>query len=63
VSIAAGFSTPLSDYDVGGLNDLGQQATVIETRLMLHYVLVSEWFFTLQSGVSFKLEEVPNSLQ
>ena len=62
VSVAAGFSTPLSNYDIGGLNDLGQQATVIESRLLLHYGLNSGWFFTLQSGFSFKFEEVPNSL-
>jgi Putative MetA-pathway of phenol degradation len=58
---AAGFSTPLSDYKIGGLNDIGQQATVIDTRAMLHFSTNSFWFATLQSGFSFKLEEVPNS--
>ncbi len=62
VSTAAGFSTPLSDYTIGGLNDIGQQATIVETRAMVHFMSKSSWFATLQSGFSFKLEEVPNSL-
>jgi len=62
LSLVAGFSTPIADYDIGGLNDLGQQATIIESRIMLHYNLVSGWFFTLQSGYSFKLQETPDSL-
>jgi len=62
VSVAGGFSTPVSDYNTGGLNDIGQQATVIETRAMAHYQTNSGWFATLQSGFSLKLEEVPNSL-
>ncbi len=59
---AIGVSTPISDYAIGGLNDIGQQATILETRLMTHYKLDSGWFATLQSGFSFKLEEVPNSI-
>lgn len=62
LSFGAGFSTPLSDYEIGDLNDLGQQATIIETRAMMHYQFKSNWFGTLQSGFSYKLEEVPNSL-
>lgn len=62
ISVGAGFSTPLSDYAIGGLYDLGQQATVIDTRLMVHYQCSTNWFATLQSGLSFKFEEVPNSL-
>jgi|TARA_R100000479_G_scaffold85403_1_gene41576 hypothetical protein len=62
LSLAGGFSTPVSDYNVGGLNDIGQQATIIETRAMAHYQTNAGWFATLQSGFSFKFEEVPNSL-
>lgn len=62
LSLGAGFSTPLSDYEIGDLNDLGQQATIVETRAMLHYQCHSNWFGTVQSGFSYKLEEVPNSL-
>ena len=59
---AAGFSTPLSNYRIGGLNDIGQQATVIESRLLFHYLHDMGWFATTQSGFSFKLEQVPNSI-
>jgi hypothetical protein len=62
LSLAGGFSTPVSDYDLGGLNDIGQQATIIDFRGMIHYKNDSGWFTTLQSGFSFKLEETPNSL-
>lgn len=62
LSLATGFSTPLSDYTIGGLNDIGQQATIIETRAMVHYQWHAGWFATLQSGYSFKLDEVPDSL-
>ncbi|WP_299130333.1 transporter [uncultured Winogradskyella sp.] len=62
LSAALGFSTPVNDYDIGGLNDLGQQATVIDTRVMVHYKWHTNWFATAQSGFSFKLEEVPNSI-
>lgn len=62
MSFGSGFSTPASDYDIGGLNDIGQQATIIDTRLMLHYQWKTQWFATLQSGFSFKFEETPNSL-
>jgi len=61
LSFGLGFSTPLSNYEIGGLNDIGQQATVLETRIMLHYQLENGWFGTAISGYSFKFEEVPNS--
>lgn len=62
LSLASGFSTPLSNYSIGGLNDIGQQATVFEERMVVHYHWKSGWFATAQSGFSFKLEEVPNSI-
>ncbi|TXD81320.1 hypothetical protein ESY86_17260 [Subsaximicrobium wynnwilliamsii] len=62
LSLALGFSTPLSNYAIGGLYDIGQQASIIDTRAMLHYQLKSNWFTTIQSGFSYKLQEVPNSI-
>lgn len=62
LSFGAGLSTPISDYEIGGLNDLGQQATIIDTRAMIHYHFKTNWFTTLQSGFSYKFEEVPNSV-
>ena len=61
-SFGLGFSTPLSDYAIGGLFDIGQQATVIDSRALLHFQWNSSWFITAQSGFSFKFVEVPNSL-
>ncbi len=62
LSFAAGFSTPVTNYQLGGLNDIGQQATIFETRAMAHYKFNSGWFATLQSGYSIKLQETPNSI-
>jgi hypothetical protein len=62
LSLASGFSTPVSAYAIGGLNDIGQQATVIEGRAVAHYHWTTGWFATLQSGYSLKLEETPNSI-
>ena len=62
LSLGAGFSTPVSDYNVGGLNDIGQQATIIETRAMAQYKWNTGWFTMLQSGFSVKFKETPNSL-
>ncbi|MDT0556074.1 hypothetical protein [Patiriisocius hiemis] len=62
LSGSAGISTPVSDYKIGGLFDIGQQATIIESRVMSHYKINSGWLATLQSGFSYKLEEVPNSV-
>ena len=62
LSVGGGFSTPVSNYTIGGLNDIGQQATVIDGRALAHYHLNSGWFATLQSGYALKLEETPNSI-
>jgi hypothetical protein len=61
IGAAAGFSTNLTNYALGGLNDIGQQATILEARAMFHYQWNSGWFATVQSGYSFKLEPTPNS--
>lgn len=62
VSAVAGLSTPISNYSLGGLNDIGQQATILDTRGMFHFKANTSWFVTLQSGFSYKLAEVPNSI-
>ncbi|WP_162984997.1 hypothetical protein [Mesonia aquimarina] len=60
-SIGGGFSTNVSDYNLGTLYDIGQQASIFESRALVHYKHNSGWFSTFQSGFSYKLEEVPNS--
>ncbi len=62
ISVATGFSTPVGNYTIGGLNDIGQQATILDGRVVVHYNLKTGWFATLQSGFSFKFDEVPNSV-
>ncbi len=61
-SVAGGFSTNLTDYDLGGLNDIGQQATVIDTRGIVHFQTNEGWFATLQSGYSFRSDPTPSSI-
>jgi len=62
LGLAGGFSTPIGNYTTGGLNDLGQRATIIEGRVLIHYHWHTGWFATLQSGYSYKFEPTPNSL-
>ena len=61
-SAAGGFSTPISNYAIGGLNDIGQRATAFTALAMVHYQNAEGWFATAQSGFALKLQEVPNSL-
>ncbi|MBA3986493.1 MAG: hypothetical protein H0X63_07985 [Flavobacteriales bacterium] len=42
-----GFSTPFSNYEIGGLNDIGQMATILDTRAMAHFQWNTGRFFTL----------------
>jgi hypothetical protein len=44
LSLAGGFSTPVGNYTTGGLNDLGQRATIIEGRAVIHYHWHTGWF-------------------
>ena len=62
LTAALGFSTPISNYAIGGLNDIGQQATIVEPKVMWHYQYDSGWFATLQAGYAFKFDEVPDAL-
>lgn len=62
LNFGTGFSTPISDYAVGGLNDIGQQATIVDMRIMLHYSVDSGLFATLQTGYSIKFGSTPNSV-
>jgi hypothetical protein len=62
LSLAGGFSTPVGNYTTGGLNDLGQRATIIEGRGVVHYHWHTGWFATLQSGYSYKFEPTPSSI-
>ncbi|MAN60150.1 MAG: hypothetical protein CMC08_09980 [Flavobacteriaceae bacterium] len=62
LATAVGVSTPASNYDLGGLFDIGQQATAFQGLLMLHYQIPNGWFGTLQSGYSIKSNPTPNGV-
>lgn len=61
-SFAVGLSAPITNYDVGGLNDIGQQATVIESRVVVHYHHKSGVFSTFVGGFSYKFNQTPESI-
>ncbi len=62
ISLAAGYSTNLTDYQTEGGDAIGQQAQVLDIRPVLHYARNSGWFYTLQGGYQSKGAPVPNSM-
>ena len=62
LSIATGISTNLSNYKTEGGNAIGQQAKIIDFRVVLHNNYNNETFLTIQTGYSYKFNPVPNSL-
>lgn len=62
ISLAGGFSSNLTDYQIGGGSALGQQAKIIDGRVVIHYLLEKGFFTTLQGGYSYKIEPVPHSI-
>lgn len=60
---AAGYSSNLTDYQTEGINAIGQQAQVIDGRLVMHYLWNTGWFLTGQFGVQEKSDPTPNSNQ
>ena len=61
VSLAAGISTPLADYETETSSAIGQQATVIDFRPILHFQSNSGWFATGQFGYQIKSDPTPSS--
>lgn len=62
ISLAAGYSTNLTDYQTEGADAIGQQAQIFDIRPVLHYVRSSGWFYTLQGGYLSKGDPVPNAM-
>lgn len=62
LSLAAGFSSNLADYQTEGGSALGQQAKVLDIRPVLHYASNNGWFYTLQGAYLYKFEPVPQAL-
>jgi hypothetical protein len=62
IGLVGGFSTPISNYTSGGLFAIGQRATILETRLVAQSKWNTGWFYSLQSGYSYKFGDTPNSI-
>jgi hypothetical protein len=58
---ASGISFPLSDYQTEGINAIGQRATGIPSRLLLHIQKNDGCFLTVQSGYDYKFDPVPDA--
>ncbi len=62
LSIAAGYSGNLAQYQTEGLSAIGQEAKVIDIRPVLHFQKNSGWFSTFQGGYLFKSDPVPPAM-
>lgn len=61
-SMAAGISSNLTDYQTEGLSAIGQQATVIDFRPVVHYFMNNGYFATGQFGYRTKSDPTPNAI-
>lgn len=59
-NLAGGFSSNLSNYQISGINAIGQQAKVVDIRPVIHYQ-EGGWFATLQFAYNYKFDPVPNA--
>ncbi|MEX1003167.1 MAG: hypothetical protein WDZ35_13700 [Crocinitomicaceae bacterium] len=60
--MAAGVSTYLANYQTEGFSAIGQQATTIDFRPLLHYQHNTGWFATLQFPYIYKFNPVPTAI-
>lgn len=61
-SMAAGISSNLTDYQTEGLSAIGQQATVIDFRPVVHYFMNNGYFATGQFGYQTKSDPTPDAV-
>ncbi|WP_194851310.1 transporter [Nonlabens antarcticus] len=59
--LASGFSFPLSDYQTEGRNAIGQRASSIPARILIHAKHSSGFFATAQTGYDYKFDPVSNA--
>jgi len=62
ISLASGISTNLANYQTEGLNAIGQRATVIDARPVIHYFANNGWFGTFQAAYNHKHQPVPDAI-
>lgn len=61
-SVAAGYSTNLSDYQTEGSNAIGKQATSYDLRPVIHYTHESGYFSTFQLAGISNSDPTPNAI-
>lgn len=61
-TLAAGYSTNLTDYETEGITAIGQQATVYDIRPVLHYFSGSGVFATGQFSFQTKSSPTPDAM-
>lgn len=61
VSLAAGYSGNLAQYQTEGLSAIGQEAKIIDIRPVVHYFAKNGWFGTFQGAYNYKYDPVPNA--
>jgi len=62
ISLASGFSSNITNYQTEGGSALGQQAKIVDVRIVTHSSFNKGYFSTFQIGYSFKSDPTPNSL-
>jgi len=62
ISGSLGFSSNLTNYQTGGGSAIGQQAKVIDGRIVIHQPLKNSIFLTAQTGYSYKFNPTPSAL-
>jgi len=58
----AGFATPMSNYNTESLFAIGQQASVLDGRLVFQYFMKTGWFIMGQSGYTLRSDPTPSSI-
>jgi hypothetical protein len=59
ISLAAGVSSNLADYQTEGASAIGQEAKVIDIRPVVHYFSKNGWFCTTQAAYNYKSDPTP----
>jgi hypothetical protein len=58
---AVGISFPMSKYDTETAQAIGQRATVVQSKLLLQYKHLKNWFIQVQGGYNYAIDPVPSA--
>lgn len=59
---ALGISFPMSNYQTQSGQAIGQQATIIQPKLVMQFKHFKNWFIQAQGGYNYALNPVPSSV-